>query len=211
VDRFQERMSLPNHIKEAIEHYIPHMGQWLSVERALEMAELIIDTKPDVVVEIGCFRGQSLVAQAFALRDNHHGCIFGIDPWRTESAVEGSDDPANTEWWQNAIDLNLIHQECMRSIWDHRLDDWAIIIRAPSEVAYRLFPENSIDILYVDGNHSQVASCRDVQHYGPLVKQGGIIQADDTNWPSTKRMVEMLDSIGERIRDNDNYKWWRKA
>src|SRR5690242_19968781 len=67
------RVMLPEHIKRAIDEYVPPLGDWLDLSRAYEMAELILEVKPQVVVEVGTFKGQSLITQAFALRENNDG------------------------------------------------------------------------------------------------------------------------------------------
>lgn len=202
---------LPAHIKEAIDHYIPALGEWMKIEQAYEMAELIIDTKPLVVVEIGVFKGQSLTAQAFALRNNNNGGkIYGIDPWSVESAIEGGTEPANDEWWQTKIDLDQICNDCMRNIRDHRLEPWVVIIRSPSQHCCTLFDFDSIDQLYIDGCHSELASTRDVTNYVPRVKPGGYIFMDDCDWQTTQKAVKMMEEMCEIVQGNGNFRLYRK-
>jgi predicted O-methyltransferase YrrM len=201
---------LPPHLLGAICHYIPQLGEWLDIERACEMANLIVQNKPLVVVEIGTFKGQSLIAQAFALRDNNNGGkIYGIDPWQVTSAVEGFNEEKNNEWWTRAIDLNQIHQDCMQAIWDHHLEPWTVIIRAASQHVYQLFNYN-IDVLYIDGNHSEVASCRDVELFVPRVVPGGFIWFDDADWPTTQRAIGMIETMATTIINAPSYRLFQK-
>jgi Methyltransferase domain len=200
---------LPSHIRDAIDTYIPALGDWLDLDRAYQMAELIIDTKPEVVVEIGTFKGQSLITQAFAVRDNHKGKIYAIDPWSVSFAVEGSNDPENNDWWSKKINLEDIHHNCMKAIWDHHLEEWAIVIRSPSQFVFQLFP-NNIDICYIDGNHSELVSCRDVRNYLPRIKSGGYIWADDTSWPTTQRALAIIEGQCDLVRSGGNFRLYRK-
>jgi len=202
-------VDLPPHITNAIETYIPTYEGWLDVNRGCEMAMLIIETKPDVVVEIGVFGGRSLISQGFALRENHRGKIYGIDPWAVEIATEGNEDPENIKWWSSNIDIDKIHQDCMKAIWDHRLQEFVVVIRAASQHAYQLFP-NNIDILYIDGNHSELSSCRDVELFVPRVKPGGWVWFDDCDWPTTQKALSMMDWICDLPRNNGNYRLYRK-
>lgn len=202
-------MSLPDHIRKAIDHYIPPMEGWLDAARGHEMAELIIDTKPEVVLELGVFGGRSLVCQAFAIRENNKGKIYGIDPWKVETAVEHSQDEKNNEWWRKNITLEDIHRGCMRAIWDHHLDPWVVIIRAASQHVYQLFP-NNMDILYVDSNHSEISSCRDVENFVPRVKQGGHIWFDDADWATTQKALGIIGTMCDLVKDNGNYRLYRK-
>ncbi len=202
---------LPEHIKNAIETYIPSLGDWMDTERACEMAELIIETKPKVVVEIGTFKGQSLITQGFALRENNNGGkIYAIDPYKKQYAAEGEIDDKNKEWWINAIDLNVIHQECMDHVWEHQLDPWVVVIRAASQHCYQLFPHN-IDSLYIDGNHSETCSTRDVENYVPRVKPSGTIWMDDCQWPTTQKALELIGKLATLERDHGSYRLYRRA
>jgi predicted O-methyltransferase YrrM len=200
---------LPEHIRVAIDTYIPQLGQWLDLNRAYEMAALILETKPEVVVELGSFKGQSLITQAFALRENNKGKIYGIDPWKVEAAIEGSNDPENNEWWSSKIDLNQVHQDCMEQVWAHRLDPWVVVIRAASQHVNQLF-RCDIDILYIDANHSEEASTRDVENYVPRVRSGGWVWFDDTDWSSTQKALKIMLNTCVLERDNGNYRLYRK-
>lgn len=163
---------------------------WTTAERGIKMAQLVLDKKPNVIVEIGVFGGRSLIAQAMALRENGHGKIYGIDPWKKELALEGDSDPENIRWWA-AVDLHDIHRKCMEAIWEHRLDSWITVIRSASQDAHHLF-SGGIDILSIDGNHSELASCRDVQMYAPKLNEGASVLMDDCDWSETKKAQHML-------------------
>ena len=204
-----ETMNLPEHIDKAIDHYIPRLGNWLDTHRAKEMAELIIQIKPKTIVEIGSFKGQSTVTMGFALRENNDGGkLYAIDPWKVEYAAEGDSSAEDIDWWSNKIDLNIIHQDCMSEIWSHHLDRWVVVIRAASQNCYELF--HDIDLLYIDGCHSEVASTRDVENYVPKVKSGGYIIMDDCDWPTTKKAVNMVEEACKLDRDYTHYKYWIK-
>lgn len=207
---------LPKHIRAAIEEYIPPLEGWTEPARACEMAELVIDTRPQVVVEIGTFGGRSAIAQAFALRQNNQGVIYCIDPWRLEYAVEGEWSD-NAKWWQENINIEEVHRKCMQAIWAHNLDPWMVVIRAASQYCHQLFP--AINVLLVDGNHSEVASLRDVQLYVPHVVSGGHIWADDTDWQirdgekviqSTQKAVEFIEQSCEQMKQIGNMRLYRK-
>ncbi len=184
-------MSLPKHIREAVEHYIPHMEGWTEVERACEMAEKIIESKAKVSVDIGVFAGRSTIAQGFAARELGDSIVYGIDNWNPGAAADNDDQKEGVEWWEKKSNLETIHQLAMRSIWDHRLEPWVTIIRAKSEHVHQLFPV--IDFLNIDGGHSEATSCRDVHLYLPKVRSGGYVFMDDTGWPSTQRAIRMIE------------------
>jgi predicted O-methyltransferase YrrM len=165
---------------------------WLDPGVAEAMRKLILDTKPNVCVEIGVFAGKSLVNAAKALKENGKGVIYGIDPWEHDEAVRGLSPIEEDPLFWNNIDLDAVHWECVRAIWENDLREYAVIIRAASQHCYRLFRKKSIDILYIDGGHSEESSYRDVEIYLPRVKIGGHIWFDDANWASTQKAVDVL-------------------
>lgn len=164
---------------------IPLMEGWLTSERAVEQYFLIRKAQPEVVVEIGVFGGRSLLPKALAVKANGHGKVFGVDPWKKQDATEGSNGSANDEWW-NSVDLEKMHLITMQSIWHHALDDVVVIIRAASHHIPKLFM-GGIDVLDIDGNHSEKASCRDVASYLPQLNSKGFVLMDDCDWKSTEK------------------------
>ena len=149
-----------------------------------------------------------MIACAMALRENNFGKIYGIDSWRLEDAVEGKDEAVDKEWWEKKIVLDDIHRGCMKAVWDHHLEPWAVIIRAASKHCFQLF--HKIDHLYIDGSHSEVASCRDVSLSVPQVREGGLIWLDDTTWPSVQQALKMIDCFATIERDCDSYRLYKR-
>lgn len=195
-----------------LEDIIPKMEGWLTVKRAIEMYELIRQTRPAKVVEIGVFGGRSLIAQALALKHNGFGRIYGIDSWKKEDAIEGEADAVNKSWWTQNINMHIIHQGAVEAIWRQGLDEYAVLVRCASQHCHELF--DGIDILFVDGNHSEVASLRDVTLYGPRVNKNGWIWMDDCDWANgaTLKAQEFLMQFCEEHRsyDNGHYKlFWK--
>jgi len=181
---------------------------WTSVERGLEMAQLVLEHRPKVVLELGCFGGKSMLPMALAVR--HIGCgkVYTVDPWQNEPCLEGESE-ANKEWWSK-VDLHDIHKEVMEHIWRLGLEQVVTVIRARSQDVPELFP--SIQFLNVDGNHSEIASCRDVNTYLPRMESGGFCFLDDSDWPSTQKCQEIIMQSCELVKSGDNghYKIFRK-
>lgn len=50
-----------------------------------------------------------------------------------------------------------------------------------SENVHENVPNESIDVLYIDGNHSKESVLLDLENYIPKVKEGGLIIGDDFN------------------------------
>lgn len=206
--------------ESAIREWSKTAEGWCSVERALEMAQLIIDTKPMQVVEIGVFAGGSLVPQALALQENGYGVIYGIDPWSRQAAVEQvfvaddktppADEEAARKWWSE-VDLDRMLRLCMEGIWKHELEPHAVIIRARSQDCVSLFRPGLTDILYIDGSHSEQASCFDAENYLPMLRHGGYCWFDDCEWVTTQRALGIVEESCALRRDHGNYRLYQKT
>lgn len=193
----------------------------MTPEQGVHMAELILEVRPDVVLEIGVFGGRSLIAQALACRavDGTHsgtgsppgkGRVFGIDPWKTEATLEGETDE-NKKWW-STVDMHEIHKKCMEAIWRLNLDRHVRIIRGASQDVHIIFRQKELrpDILFIDGNHSEISSCRDVKLYLPLLRTNGFCWFDDCLWPSTKMALDMMDKDCILRKDYGSYRLYQK-
>jgi len=199
---------LPDHIHDAIFEYLEHMDGWTTPERGCEMAERILETKAKVCVDIGVFAARSTIAMGFAARQLIDSIVYGIDPWKIDSAIEGDNVEENAKWWKERSKLEEMHRQTMHSIWSHRLDQWITIIRSPSQYVHQLFPV--IDFLNIDGQHSEIASCRDVELYLPKLRSGHYLTFDDTDWDSTQKALTMIEQQCELVNDNGKARTYRK-
>lgn len=185
---------------------------WLTAEVGAAMRNLIWKVKPEVCVEIGVFAGKSLINTALQLKENGQGIVYGIDPWRTEVALEGisGDDKKDAPEYWGGIDLDAVHYDCMRAIWQHDLGEYAVVIRATSVEAARLFPVDSIDILYVDGGHSEMVSTMDVEIYLPKVRKLGHVWLDDTDYNSLQKALGIVEELCLLVKDFGHCRLYKK-
>ena len=198
--------SYPNTPPELLEEIAAAVGPlpgWTSVARAQEMADAIMETKPKIAVELGVFGGRTLIAQALAMRaSGHGGIVVGIDPWSVHDAIEDENE-ANIKFWGNEATLEAAHKTTMNAIWSRALQGVCVVIRSASQFAAPLF--NSIDMLFIDGNHAEAPCLRDVETWVPKVRPGGYIFVDDCDWETTQkgytRLKEMADvmAIGDEV------------
>lgn len=190
---------IPENIRTYISEKLIDYGLegWCTQEKATDLCQLILRIKAELVVEIGVFGGRSLIPMGLAMKFLGRGMVFGIDPWDTQAAIEGSHDPVNDDWWSK-VDLNLIMDKAMDAIRDAGVRKFVSVIPMHAKDGRRHFRKLSIDLLHIDGCHSEEASTRDVEDWLPLVRHGGYIVFDDADWESTQKAVAMLDKHCER-------------
>lgn len=190
VDRWDSREDIQT---QAL-YYMKQAEGWCSEEKASILVDLIIKTRPEIVVEIGVWGGKSLIPMAYALKANEKGKIYGIDPWDNFASIEGVTNPDNIAFW-SYVDHKAVLNHLNNQIQAFEFQDQIELIEKKSEDAE---PIQNIDILHVDGNHSSDASFFDVQKWVPLVKSGGWIIFDDMTWfengvYTTAKAVEWLE------------------
>ncbi len=188
---------------------------WCTETKAGILIDLILKVRPSVVVEIGAWGGKSLIPMAHALRANQKGVIYGIDPWDAEASLEEMMHEGNKKHWES----QAVHEAVLHGLVSHinqfGLGGHIRLVRSTSEDAP---PIPNIDILHVDGNHSEKTSYLDVTKWVPLVKSGGWIIFDDMTWHenglnTTEKAVKWLDAncikIGQ-FKDGCDWGIWRK-
>jgi predicted O-methyltransferase YrrM len=194
--------------------YMSQLEGWCSNEKAAFLIDLIYENHPKVIVEIGVWGGKSLIPMAYALKTLKQGIIYGIDPWESKASVQWITEDANKNFWDK-VDHEKVFQGLVKKIDLFGLKKQISLVRSTSEAAPPIF---GIDILHVDGNHSDYTSYLDVTKWVPLVNSGGWIILDDMTWNekgvyTVSRAVEWLDQNCIRFADfTDICQWgvWRK-
>ena len=182
---------------------------WCSHQKASILLDIILAIKPKTIVEIGVWGGKSLLPMGYALKVFGKGKIYGIDPWDNEASLEGVMHESNIAYWSH-IDHNGVLKRLMEVIQQYELEDNIELIRCSSADAP---PIQDIEILHIDGNHSEVTSYIDVTKWVPLVRKGGWIIFDDMNWfengvTTTGRAVEYLNTHCHKIAEINEACLW---
>lgn len=177
-----------------IEKILSGVHGWCCLEKANKFVQIIEEHKPELCVEIGVFGGASLLPQAYALSKNKKGKIYGIDPWKNDCAIEEMISEDHKKWWGD-LDLESIYKSCLSKIKEFNLESYCELIKDKSENVYNKFSDESIDILHIDGNHSESLSYKDAVLYLPKVKKDGYIMFDDIWWTEKDNYVTTRKAI----------------
>ena len=131
-------------------------------------------------VEIGVFKGEF----SKHILENWDGTLYLVDPWR-ELDFESYNDASNH------ANHNTAYLETMSNI--KGFEDRAFMIRALSDQAVELFPNNSLDYIFIDGNHAYDWVKKDIEMWWPKLKKGGIFAGHDyigMDWYSDPNFME---------------------
>lgn len=141
-----------------------------SHEKAWLMMDLIKRNQFETCVEIGVLNGRSLLPIIETLKFKKKGKVIAIDCWNFE------------ESYKNFIAM----------IQNRGLTPFLEVIKAPSELAYKQFKDQSIDFIHIDGDHLEASLIKDVLNYFPKVKDSGYILINISNWFETRQAVVYL-------------------
>lgn len=183
-------------LRKEIEAAAPEGGDWCSPDRAVQLAALVVELRPQLVVELGVWRGGSAIPMAIALRHLGDGQLLAIDAWSTEASVAGQEGD-NAVWWQAvaAAGHAEAHQTFLSRLEKHRiLPERCTVLHQRSDEA--VVPAD-IDILHHDANHGpQVVA--DIAHWAPAVRIGGLLILNDLGWSGghVRRALDLALEMG---------------
>lgn len=105
--------------------------------------------------------------------------LFCVDPWLAH-AYEPGEQPESKEG-QEFFDKR--YQQTVNRLRDFN----ATIIRKTSMGVVHTFPDNSLDFVYIDGNHDFLNVTQDIHYWFKKVRPGGILSGHDyVRYPSKK-------------------------
>lgn len=136
------------------------------------------------IVEIGSYCGSGSIIISDFFPDSK---LYCVDPW-TKYHEEGS----NYDIDKQEIEL----QEAER-IFDSVIADKLNITKKKmySSDYVKKVDDETIDFVYIDGNHGYSFVKEDITNWFPKLKNGGILGGHDYGWSSVRRAIK--DVIGE--------------
>lgn len=163
-------------------HFEPHLygvGAWTP---HLHFAcDLVATLKPSLLVELGVDRGESYFAFCQSAAENRTGTrCFGVDTWRGDPHAGDYDETT----FAQVSEHNRIHYAAFSTLVRSNFDD-----------ALAHFEPESIDLLHLDGLHTEAAVRHDVESWVPKLRPGGIL---------------LLHDVGVRGKDFGVWKIWEE-
>lgn len=135
-------------------------------------------------VEIGVWKGSSISYLAQGLKKQNRSVrIYAVDLF---------------EKWQDPEEAVKTHVPFVHDIYNQNLiedgvRDMIVDIRGCSWEAVRWFDDNSLDFVFLDGNHSYEGVKKDITAWLPKIKSGGLISGHDYYNPcGVKKAVDEL-------------------
>lgn len=128
-------------------------------------SDLVAVLKPAVLVELGVDRGESYFAFCQSAVENQTGTrCFGIDTWQGDEHAGGYDETTFAQ------------------VSEHNRENYesfSTLIRSSFDDALARFENESIDVLHLDGLHTEAAVLHDLDGWLPKLRPGGILLLHD--------------------------------
>jgi predicted O-methyltransferase YrrM len=134
-------------------------------EFANALYALVKRERPALVLEIGLAHGATALSIATALQENRFGRLVSIDPFQHER-------------WRGVA---------VAALQRSRLGHLHTLVEQPDYLALpRLLEEwgRTVDLAYIDGQHSYEYALLDFFYVDRLLKPGGIVGFNDCDWPA---------------------------
>lgn len=106
--------------------------------------------------------------------------IYGVDPWKVYRDYENRGDQAT-------LDLKYAHTQRVLAPYPD-----CTIIRKTSMEAVENFEDESLDFVYIDGNHNFRYIAEDISEWTKKVKKGGIVSGHDYEGGGRNRFVTYI-------------------
>lgn len=180
-------------------------GGGCSDEKALLLAALVHRAPVRRSIDVGVYRGRSLIPLAVAHR-RAGGHVLGIDPFSVQEAYQ-EDRPdmlEALEAWRHGIDPDALYADVQQRLVDLDLGESAVLVRKPSREVWPTLADGSAGVIHVDGNHDRTPATHDMIEAARVVAGGGFVVVDDPSWASVEAARrEALVPLSEVLRVQD--------
>ena len=135
-------------------------------------------------VEIGVNEGDNIFKIA---ESNSKLKIYGVDPYKVQKE--------NTLYEKNIGQNHMVGDDVSLSLIKRKILKESLkypnlkIIIDRSDNASKQFDKESIDFVFIDGDHSYESVKTDINCWEPKVKEDGLIMGHDYNWGDVARAV----------------------
>ncbi len=151
---------------------------WRSQHPFLE--EVVADWRPRVVVEIGVWKGASVITLARAMeRHGVEGTIIAVDTWL--GAVDHWADPGLLAELRSENGYPTLYRTFLGNVLHEGQAGRVVPLPLDSTNAAALMQMRGIaaDVIHLDAGHEEASVAADLAAWWPVLRVGGMMIADD--------------------------------
>ena len=144
-------------------------------------------------IEVGVWRGDFTRTMHDMLNPKR---TIGVDPY---ALYEGYTDKPDVNEFANQENLDKLYDRVLRKFQD---SNWELI-REQSVNAANMFANESIDFVYLDGDHKYEPVLADIEAWWPKIRPGGILSGHDYTEGSHIEKFGVIQAVTE-FREKHN-------
>lgn len=175
-------------------------------KRWVEILEKIKDIDNAVCAEVGVFKGYTA---EMILQSKTDLTWYMIDPWGQEEPDRSYIESGAEDAFLPTEDMEKIYEKVANMADGYR--DRAIIMRGKSVDIADSFDTRTLDLVFIDGDHSYDGAKRDINAWYSKVKSGGWIGGHDyqhERFPGVTQAVN--ERFGDRVETGRDRTWFVK-
>ena len=160
------------------------------------LADIVTAHDLKQVVELGVWKGRTFL---HLLCHCPHATVHGIDTWTPYPERAGLVGGETYAKW----DMPGLEQHVRRCAlpFKHR----AQILKLDTVAAAARFADGSVDLVFVDADHTAAGVTRDLDAWTPKIRPGGFLTGHDIDWPTVREIVAARHPDYQTGPDNV---WW---
>jgi predicted O-methyltransferase YrrM len=172
---------------------VDHQG-WNSHHPYLDRA--IEEVRPRTVIEIGVWKGASVITMAESLRRHSlDGVIVAIDTWL--GSEEHWDAPEFRADLSYEVGYPKLYHKFVANLFDRNVQDLVVPLPLDSINAFHVIKKLNIrpELIHIDAGHDFRSATSDLEAWWPILPAGGVLIGDDylsdgSHWPEVKRAFD---------------------
>jgi hypothetical protein len=167
-----------------MQHFYENIHGWVDND-LLALYSQAVDNNDDNAhfVEIGSWKGKSASYMCVEIINSGKKIKFDcVDPWT------GSEEHQSGAPFEDSDVLNGTLFETFIGNMEP-VKGYYNVVKMPSVDAAKLYEDNSLDFVFIDGAHDYDNVCADIKSWLPKVKPGKIISGHDWPWGGVKPAV----------------------
>jgi hypothetical protein len=163
--------------------------------------------KPQLIIEVGSWKGRSAIHMAHALKANGiQGEVLCVDTWL--GSPEHWLASGSNQFWFDSLGITngypTLFNTFLTNVVSQGLQEYITPLPLPSETAYFVLKQLNVKagMIYVDAGHEYESVYRDIKMYWELLEENGVMVLDDFNsWPGVSKAVYQF------AHENDLFVW----
>lgn len=166
-----------------MQHFYSRIPGWFGFWDAYKrLVAGLAAEKPTTIVEVGAWKGRSTAYLAVeVINSGKPITIHVVDTFRGSDEEEHRNDP-DLARLREVFDANLAPA---REVLGDRFQ----VHEMPSQKAAKLFAKGSVDVVWIDAEHTDEAVHGDIMSWWGALKKGGWMGGDDLQWPGVYAAV----------------------